>query len=58
MNKPSNVGFSDRDRQRNEEGELDQPKELIGSTKIVILFMFLIAHVPVRVDTIFGWSSI
>ena len=48
MNKPTNVDFLIATDSEMKKVNWTSRKELIGSTKVVIIFMFLIARVPVR----------
>ena len=48
MNKPANVDFLIATDSEMKKVNWTSRKELIGSTKVVILFMFLIAVLPVR----------
>jgi len=50
-------GLPDRHRQRDEEGQLDHKGELIGSTRVVVLFLFFIAIFLFCVDTCLPRSS-
>ena len=54
MNKPTNVDFLIATDSEMKKVNWTSRKELIGSTKVVIVFMFLIAVVPVHLST---WSS-
>lgn len=55
MNKPSNVDFLIATDSEMKKVNWTSRKELIGSTKVVILFMFLIAIILFGIDILFGY---
>jgi preprotein translocase subunit SecE len=55
LNKPANVDFLIATDSEMKKVNWTSRAELIGSTKIVIIFMFLIALFLFTVDQIFGW---
>ena len=55
MNKPSNADFLIATDSEMKKVNWTSKKELIGSTKVVIVFMFLIAGILFGVDIIFGY---
>jgi preprotein translocase subunit SecE len=55
LNKPSNVDFLIATDSEMKKVNWTSRKELVGSTQIVIIFMFLIAFFLFAVDQIFGW---
>ena len=55
MNKPSNVDFLIATDSEMKKVNWTSRKELIGSTRVVILFMFFIAIFLFGVDEIWGW---
>jgi preprotein translocase SecE subunit len=54
-NKPSNVDFLIATDSEMKKVNWTSKKELIGSTKVVIIFMFLIAGILFGIDIIFGY---
>ncbi|MGB7159004.1 MAG: preprotein translocase subunit SecE [Tepidisphaeraceae bacterium] len=54
MNKPGNVDFLIATDSEMKKVNWTSRKELIGSTKVVIIFMFLIAGILFLIDIIFG----
>ena len=58
MNKPKNVDFLVATDSEMKKVNWTSRKELIGSTEIVIIFMFLIAFFLFAVDWIFGTLNI
>ena len=55
MNKPSNVDFLIATDSEMKKVNWTSRRELIGSTKVVIIFMFLIAGILFFIDIIFGY---
>ena len=55
MNKPTNVDFLIATDSEMKKVNWTSRKELMGSTKVVILFMFLIAFMLFSFDIIFGY---
>jgi preprotein translocase subunit SecE len=55
LNKPANVDFLIATDSEMKKVNWTSRKELVGSTQIVIIFMFLIAFFLFTVDQIFGW---
>jgi preprotein translocase subunit SecE len=55
MNKPSNVDFLIATDGEMKKVNWTSRRELIGSTKVVIIFMFLIAFILFAIDIIFGY---
>jgi len=55
MNKPSNADFLIATDSEMKKVNWTSRKELIGSTKVVILFMFLIAILLFVIDILFGY---
>lgn len=55
MNKPSNVDFLIATDGEMKKVNWTSRRELIGSTKVVIFFMFLIAFILFGIDIIFGY---
>ena len=55
MNKPSNADFLIATDSEMKKVNWTSRKELIGSTKVVIIFMFLIAFMLFAFDIIFGY---
>jgi preprotein translocase SecE subunit len=55
MNKPSNADFLIATDGEMKKVNWTSRKELIGSTKVVILFMFLIAALLFLIDIVFGY---
>ena len=55
LNKPVNVDFLIATDSEMKKVNWTSRKELVGSTQIVIIFMFLIAFFLFAVDQIFGW---
>jgi preprotein translocase SecE subunit len=55
MNKPTSVDFLVATDSEMKKVNWTSRKELIGSTKVVIIFMFLIAFILFGVDIIFGF---
>ena len=56
MNKPAHVDFLIATDSEMKKVNWTSRTELIGSTKIVIIFMFLVAIFLFAVDQIFGWA--
>ena len=55
MNKPSNADFLIATDSEMKKVNWTSKKDLIGSTKVVIFFMFLIAFILFAIDIIFGY---
>ena len=55
MNKPANVDFLIATDSEMKKVNWTSRKELIGSTQVVIMFMFLIALFLFAVDEVWGW---
>jgi preprotein translocase subunit SecE len=55
MNKPSNADFLIATDSEMKKVNWTSRRELIGSTKVVIIFMFLIAGILFLIDVIFGY---
>jgi preprotein translocase SecE subunit len=55
MNKPTSVDFLIATDSEMKKVNWTSRKELIGSTKVVIIFMFLIAFILFGIDIIFGY---
>src|SRR6185436_20688272 len=55
MNKPGNVDFLIATDSEMKKVNWTSKKELIGSTKVVIFFMFFIAFLLFSIDIIFGY---
>ena len=55
MNKPGNVDFLIATDGEMKKVNWTSRRELIGSTKVVIIFMFLIAFILFAIDIIFGY---
>ena len=55
MNKPANVDFLIATDGEMKKVNWTSRRELIGSTKVVIIFMFLIAFILFAIDIIFGY---
>jgi preprotein translocase SecE subunit len=55
MNKPANADFLIATDSEMKKVNWTSRKELIGSTKVVILFMFLIAAILFMIDIVFGY---
>jgi preprotein translocase SecE subunit len=55
MNKPSNVDFLVATDSEMKKVNWTSRKDLFGATKVVILFMFLIAAILLLIDIVFGY---
>ena len=55
MNKPSNVDFLIATDSEMKKVNWTSRKDLMGATKVVIIFMFLIAAILLLIDVIFGY---
>ena len=55
MNKPSNVDFLIATDSEMKKVNWTSRKDLFGATKVVIIFMFLIAGILLLIDVIFGY---
>ncbi|HWE93634.1 MAG TPA: preprotein translocase subunit SecE [Tepidisphaeraceae bacterium] len=55
MNKPTNVDFLIATDSEMKKVNWTSRKELTGSTKVVVIFMFLVAIFLFTVDQVFGW---
>ena len=55
MNKPSNADFLIATDSEMKKVNWTSRRELIGSTKVVIMFMFLIAGILFAIDVLFGY---
>jgi len=55
MNKPTNADFLIATDSEMKKVNWTSKKELIGSTKVVIIFMFLIAFLLFAFDIVFGY---
>ncbi len=55
QNKPGNVDFLIATDSEMKKVNWTSRKELVGSTQIVVIFMFLVAFFLFAVDQIFGW---